>query len=121
MPSAYDLHNWAERSVLDANGKEIGHADGFYTDDRTGEPAFVLVRGGRFGIHMHFAPLVGASLEGDAIKLAWDEDTVNDAPRVGADDHLSPSEEQRLFQHYGLDDGHGGVDIVLTRVTIVTS
>jgi hypothetical protein len=121
MPSASDLHNWAERAVLDSNGKEIGYADGFYNDDRTGEPAFMLVRGGLFGNHLHFVPLLDASHDGEQIKVAWDADTINHAPKVKAGDHLSPEEEQRLFSHYGISEGHDGDVIVLTRITIVTT
>ena len=121
MPSASDLHNWAERPVLDSSGKEIGYADGFYTDDRTGEPTFMLVRGGLFGSHLHFVPLLDAGHEGESLKVAWDADTINHAPKVKAGDHLTPEEEQRLFKHYGVGEEHQGDVIVLTRIVIVSS
>jgi hypothetical protein len=121
MPSPTNLHTWCEREVTDINGDPLGHAEAIYDDDRTGEPAFLLVRGGRFGNKMHFAPVEGARLEGDVIRLAADADQVNGAPRVSADDHLSPEEEQRLFEHYGLDsapDGSTSV-IILSRWMVV--
>jgi len=124
MPGTADLHNWIERSVLDANDREIGHADGFYVDDRTGEPAFLLVKGGRFGLHLHFVPLQDAELVGDeAIKVAWDRETIEDAPKIGADDHLSPEEERRLFDHYGLQFGEepAGAAVVVLRRWVVVS
>jgi hypothetical protein len=124
MPGTADLHNWLERRVLDANGDDMGTADGIYMDDRTGEPAFLLVKGGHFGLHLHFVPLDGAELVGDdAIKVAWDRDTVNSAPRISADDHLSPEEEERLFDHYGLHFGErpAGAAIVVLRRWVVTS
>jgi hypothetical protein len=123
MPSATDLHNWAEREVVDATGESIGHADGFYADDRTGEPAFLLVKGGHFGIHMHFVPLEGAELvDGQAIKVAWDKQTISHAPKISADGHLSPEEERRLFDHYGVHFGEApaaGAVVVLRRWTFV--
>jgi hypothetical protein len=125
MPGTADLHNWIERSVIDANDEEIGHADGFYVDDRSGEPAFLLVKGGHFGIHLHFVPLEGATLVGDdAIKVAWDKDTINHAPKISADDELSPEEEERLFDHYGLHFGDrpaGAGALVLTRIVVTTT
>jgi hypothetical protein len=122
MPGTADLHNWLERRVLDAKEEDIGTADGFYTDDRTGDPTFLLVKGGHFGIHLHFVPLEGAELVGDeAIKVAWDKETISHAPKISADDHLSPEEEERLFDHYGLHFGErstGAAVVVLRRVVI---
>jgi hypothetical protein len=102
MPSQPDLHTWREREVVDVNGEPLGHAEALYNDDRTGEPAFVLIRGGRFGNKMHFAPVEGAMLEGDLIRIGYEAEQVNGAPRVSADEHLSADEERKLFNHYGL-------------------
>jgi PRC-barrel domain len=121
MPSQTELHTWREREVTDVNGEPLGHAEALYNDDRTGEPAFILVRGGRFGNKMHFAPVDGATLEGDVIRLAYEAEQVNGAPRVSADEHLSADEERRLFAHYGLEgapDASSTV-IVLSRWVLV--
>jgi hypothetical protein len=121
MPGQADLHTWGAREVTDVNGQTIGHAEAIYNDERTGEPAFLLVRGGIFGSQMHFAPIEGARLEGEAIRLAYDADTVKHAPNVSADEHLSVAEERRLFEHYGLSnapDGSGTV-IILSRWVVV--
>ena len=121
MPSQTDLHTWREREVTDVNGEPLGHAEALYNDDRTGEPAFILVRGGRFGNKMHFAPVKGAMLEDDVIHLAYEAQQVNSAPRVSADEHLTVDEERRLFAHYGLEgapDGSSTV-VVLSRWVLV--
>jgi hypothetical protein len=121
MPGQADLHTWGAREVTDVNGEAIGHAEAIYNDERTGEPAFLLVRGGIFGNKMHFAPIEGATLEGEAIRLAYDADMVKDAPSVSADEHLSVSEERRLFEHYGLSDAPDGSStvIILSRWVLV--
>ena len=121
MPSPPEMHTWREREVIDINGEPLGHAEAIYNDDRTGQPAFVLVRGGRFGNKMHFAPVSGATLEGDVIRLGYEGEVVNAAPRVSADEHLTADEERRLFTHYGLDgvpDGSTTV-VVLSRWVLV--
>jgi sporulation protein YlmC with PRC-barrel domain len=119
MPSPVDVRMWTEREVVDSNGKEIGHAEEIYVDDRTGEPAFLLVRGGLFGNRMHFVPLEGARLEGEKIRVGWDEDTIKNAPHVAADEHLSEDEEKRLFEHYGIDRGQVGATVLVLRRMVI--
>jgi sporulation protein YlmC with PRC-barrel domain len=120
MPSPVEVREWHQREVIDSEGKEIGHAEDIYVDDRTGEPVFLLVRGGLFGNKMHFVPLEGARLEDDKIRVAWDSGAIKDAPRISADEHLSEEEEKALFEHYGLDRGEAGATIlVLRRMVIV--
>jgi hypothetical protein len=62
---------------------------------------------------MHFAPIEGATLEDEAIRLAYDADMVKHAPNVSADEHLSVEEERRLFEHYGLSDAPDGSGTVI--------
>jgi hypothetical protein len=120
MPSPTELHTWREREVIDVNGEPLGHAEAIYNDDRSGRPAFVLVRGGRFGNKMHFAPVEGATLEGDVIRLGYELEVVNTAPRVSADEHLTADEERRLFQHYGLDGvPDEATTVVLSRWVVI--
>jgi sporulation protein YlmC with PRC-barrel domain len=120
MPSPVDLREWRQREVIDSEGKEIGHAEDVYADDRTGEPAFLLVRGGLFGTKRHFVPVMGATIEGDKIRVPWDYDTIKNAPRVSADEHLSEEEEKELYRHYGLDRGDAEATVlVLRRMVIV--
>lgn len=119
MPSPVDLQTWLRREVIDANGKEIGRAEDIYVDDRSGEPAFLLVRGGLFGTRMHFVPLQGARIEDDKIRVAWDYDTIKGAPSVDADEHLEEDEEKELFSYYGLDRGDAGATIIVLRRMVI--
>ncbi len=111
MPSAPDLQSWHERDVLDSTGAKVGKLDGVYTGDASGDAEFLLLREGRFGNHLHFVPVEGAKAVGEDIQVAWDHDTIVDAPKVNADEHLSESEEARLWEHYGLDRPAGTVSI----------
>jgi hypothetical protein len=121
VPGQSDVHTWGAREVTDVNGEMIGHAEAIYNDERSGEPAFLLVRGGIFGNKMHFAPVEGARLDGEAIRLAYDADMVKDAPNVSADEHLSVDEERRLFEHYGLSNApdESSTVIILSRWVLV--
>jgi hypothetical protein len=121
VPGQSDVHTWGAREVTNVKGEKIGHAEAIDNDERSGEPAFLLVRGGIFGNQMHFAPIEGATLEDEAIRLAYDADTVKDAPNVSADEHLSASEERRLFAHYGLSNApdSSSTVIILSRWVLV--
>ena len=116
MPSPPELHTWREREVIDADGEALGHAEDVYADDRTGEPVFLLVRGGRFGMRLHFVPIEGAAIEGDKIRVAHRLEQVNSAPHISADEHLSRGEEERLFEHYGMEAPAGEASVLVVWV-----
>jgi len=92
-------------TVTDGSGSKIGKVGQVYLDDRTGQPDWVTVSTGLFGTSESFVPLQGAVVEGDTLRVAYTKEQVKDAPRVDTDGHLSEEEEQRLYRHYGLDDG----------------
>lgn len=112
MPGAPDLHIMREREVIDVDGAHLGSAEDIYADQRTGEAVFLLISGGRFGTKLHFVPVEGAEIEGEKIRVAFTADKVNNAPHISADNSLSPSEEEQLFHHYGMD-GHDGETTIL--------
>jgi sporulation protein YlmC with PRC-barrel domain len=116
MPGTTDLHIMREREVIDVDGESLGHAEDLYADQRTGEPVFLLIRGGRFGTKLHFVPVDGAEIEGEKIRVAFSGDKVNNAPNISADESLSPSEEEQLFHHYGMDGHDGAANILVVWV-----
>jgi len=91
-------------NVLDANGNKIGRVGQIYLDDQTSEPNWVTVKTGLFGASESFVPVSGASIQGSDIVVTYDKETVKDAPRVDADGHLSPEEEDSLYAYYRLGD-----------------
>jgi uncharacterized protein (TIGR02271 family) len=90
-------------NVLSADGHKIGSLGQVYADDDNGQPTWVTARTGLFGTSESFIPLEGARLEGADIVVPYSKDQVKDAPRVDAEGHLDPSEEDRLYEHYRLD------------------
>jgi uncharacterized protein (TIGR02271 family) len=103
-------------TVTDSHGDKIGKVGQVYLDDQTGEPDWVTVNTGLFGTSESFVPLQGATVEGDALRVAYTKAQVKDAPRVDVDGHLSPDEEQALYRHYGMASG-GGTDDDASRQT----
>ena len=91
--------------VRTTSGDKIGSLGQIYVDESTGEPSWVTVRTGLFGMSESFVPLEGATDNGKDIMVTYDKDTVKDAPRIDADRDLSPDEEETLYAHYGTGTG----------------
>ena len=97
-------------NVVDQDGNKVGSAGQVYVDDNTGEPSWVTVKTGLFGTSESFAPLQGASMDGDDVRIAYTKDQVKDAPKVDPDQNLSEAEEEELYRHYSLSRPGGGND-----------
>ena len=92
-------------NVLSGDGEKIGSIGQVFVDNEDGQPSWVTVRTGLFGISESFVPLEGAREEGNDIVVPYSKNQVKDAPRIDADRPLEPAEEDRLYQHYQLDTG----------------
>jgi uncharacterized protein (TIGR02271 family) len=103
MPDIDTVRAWEDRTMVDRDGDRIGTIDAIYLDDQTGQPEWVLVNTGLFGIKSTFVPLSRATQTGDDVQVPYDKQLVKDAPRIDPDQHLSEAEEQQLWRHYGLD------------------
>ncbi|MFI8434755.1 PRC and DUF2382 domain-containing protein [Streptomyces sp. NPDC079020] len=89
-------------TVYDNEGEKVGSVGRVYVDDDTGRPDWVTVKTGLFGMKESFVPLAGARRVASDLHISHPKDSVKDAPRVDADAHLSVSEEEELYRHYGL-------------------
>jgi uncharacterized protein (TIGR02271 family) len=103
MPDIDTVRGWQGRTLVDRDGNRIGSIDAIYLDDQTGQPEWALVHTGLFGTKSSFVPLAQATQTGDEVRVPYDKQLVNDAPRVDPDRHLSEAEERQLWRHYGLD------------------
>ncbi len=87
-------------NVVGSDGSKIGSIGQLYADDDTGEPTWVTVKTGLFGTSESFVPVEGAHEQGEDLVVPFSKEHVKDAPRVDADGHLSPEEEDRLYTYY---------------------
>ena len=90
-------------NILSTDGGKIGSVGQVYADDDNGQPTWVTARTGLFGTSESFIPLEGARVDGADIVVPYTKDQVKDAPRVEAEGHLDPAEEDRLYEHYQLN------------------
>ena len=94
----------ANRTVIDNNGDKIGDVGQIFTDE-SGQPEWVTVHTGLFGMKESFVPIHEAELRGDgALFVPITKDEVNEAPQIDtqSESQLSLDEERRLYQHYNL-------------------
>jgi uncharacterized protein (TIGR02271 family) len=110
MLSGNDIQAITGAHIVANDGHKIVKAGQVYLDDETGQPEWVTANTGLFGKDESFVPLAQASLEGSTLRVPYTKDIVKGAPRVAAEGHLDPNEEQNLYRYYGLtagsDTGH---------------
>jgi hypothetical protein len=101
MPTLQDVEGWKGRTVVDPDGDKVGTLEEFYLDRQSGDPTWAAIRTGLFGTHTSLAPLDGAGLSGNDVRLGYSKSAVKDAPRPEVEGELTRDEERRLFDHYG--------------------
>ncbi|WP_284764410.1 PRC-barrel domain-containing protein [Arthrobacter sp. efr-133-R2A-63] len=92
-------------NVLSPDGEKIGGIGRFYLDGDTGEPSWITVKTGLFGLRESFVPLEGAWVQGDDLIVQHGKDEVKDAPLIDPEAHPGPEDEARLYQHYRPAEG----------------
>jgi len=95
-------------NVLGNGGDKIGGIGQIYLDDATGQPSWVTAKTGLFGTKESFVPLEGAEVRGNDVVVGYAKDKIKDAPNVDPDGSLSPEEENRLYEYYGVGGGTSG-------------
>jgi uncharacterized protein (TIGR02271 family) len=95
------------KDVYDESGDKIGSASEVYLDDESGQPEWVTVRTGLFGTKESFVPIRDADLTDQGVRVPISKAKVKDAPKIDTEGHLSPEEEQELYQYYGFGMGSG--------------
>ncbi len=107
--TTFDVNAILSSTAYDADGDKVGKVEQVFLDDNSGEPTFLTVNTGLFGAKESFVPAKDARQDGDRVVLPYQKDVIQDAPKVDADQHLSPAEEEELYRYYELnyDNGHG--------------
>ena len=100
MTSAQTPESYIGKNAVDAQGDKIGSVGQVYLNDQTGEPDWITVNTGLFGMRESFAPLQGSSFNGEDVVLPFDKAVVKDAPDVADSSHLDGDEQERLYSYY---------------------
>ena len=98
-----NIHDLTTATAYDRDGEKLGSVKEVYINDSTGQPDFVEVGHGLFGMSSSIVPLRGHRLDGENLQLAFTKDRIQDAPNIRDDDHLSDEDHATIYRHFGLD------------------
>ena len=99
-----NIADLANATAYDRDGDKLGSVKEVYINDTTGQPDFVEVGHGLFGLQSSIVPLRGHTLRGGELRLAFTKDLIEDAPVLGDHAHLSSAEEVQVYRHYGMKE-----------------
>ncbi|MGA2872193.1 MAG: PRC-barrel domain-containing protein [Candidatus Dormibacteria bacterium] len=102
MSGLENIRELEGKDVIDPDGEEIGRLEDVYFDAESDEPLFVTVHTGLFGRHLTFVPTEQASVGQSYLKVGRLKAEVSRAPSMEQGGDLSPDDEARLFQYYGM-------------------
>jgi len=91
------------QDLCDRDGDKLGTIEEIYLDAETNEPEWALVNTGLFGTKSTFVPLRDATEAEGALRVAFDKQTIKDAPKMDPDGQLSQREEAELYRQYGME------------------
>lgn len=104
MANNREIRELLDATAYDVDGDKLGNVNEVYINDTSGQPDFVEINHGLFGMGSSLVPLRGHSLNGEELRLAFAKDRIKDAPNVDSDAHLSNEDQADLYRHYGLDN-----------------
>lgn len=110
--STFYIQSLAEATAYDTQGEKVGKIEDIYVNDATGQPDFVSVSTGVFGLGEALVPLRGHTFDGEDVTLAFEKGRIQDAPVTDKDGHLTERERDELYRHYGLESAEDTVTYV---------
>jgi len=98
-PGAAEARTWIGNRVEDVYGAGIGRVDDVIVDGE-GNPAWLIVREGRFTTQQAALPFESAVGSPGHVWVPHSKDTIKSAPRLGPGGRIEDDLEQRLREHY---------------------
>ena len=101
--TTHSIEELAAATAFDKDGDKLGDVKQVFTNDATGQPDFIEVAHGLFGLGSSLVPLRGHRLDDEGLHLAFSKDRIKDAPDLADAGHLTPEDQDALYRHYGVD------------------
>jgi hypothetical protein len=98
--------NLAGATAYDQEGQKIGEVTNVYLDNTTGDPQWVIVAAGLFGLSDTLVPASLAHLRRpQQVAFAASKNTITSAPQIDPKGPPTQAEADQLLRHYGLGPG----------------
>jgi len=88
-------------TIFTPSGENIGDVETVLYDKATGQPEWLAVRSGLFGVRSRIVPFHGAARSRDGITVPYDASKIQAAPELEGNE-ISQGLERQLAAHYGL-------------------
>ena len=89
MPTVEGIESWRGQDVLDSGGEKAGRLEEVYYDAGGQEPVLISIKHGRLGRQVKLAPLYGAAVSRDYLRVAFSSEQLGGAPDVTVGDELT--------------------------------
>ncbi len=100
-PGFAEARGWIGHRVTDSLGSGLGRLEDVWIDADTGDPAWLLIREGRFGNgRCRLVPFGGSTAGGGQVWLPYERRVVRSSPEIGESELLTASLGERLRAHY---------------------
>jgi hypothetical protein len=100
-PGLTEAREWIGSRVTDNLGSGLGRLEDVWVDADTGDPAWLLLREGRFASGRYkLVPFDGATAGGGQVWLPYERDVVRSSPEIGEQEILTAALGERLRAHY---------------------
>lgn len=113
--TAAEAEGWIGFGLDDIDGTGIGKVSGFFVDEESGHPAWLLVRLGRFSSGEVAIPFHDTAAVGGKVWVPYHRDIIREAPIVDPARPLNREQELLICEYYGLGDSHGRAAEVKSR------
>jgi hypothetical protein len=100
-PEASEVRDWIGGRLDVLGGSSVARVDGFFVDEETGRPEWLVVRLGRFGQHV-LIPAREAVGAAGKVWVPYSREAVKGAPRVNTKAPLAREAELELLKHFGV-------------------
>lgn len=96
-----EARSWIGFRVTDKLGSGLGRLEDVWADAVTGDPAWLLLREGRFGGSCHkLVPFAGSTAGGGQVWLSFEREIVRTSPDIGDQEVLTERLSEHLRSHY---------------------
>ncbi len=96
------IEEWRGEAVIDSDGEPLGKLDELYFDARSGEPVLAAIKGGLLSRHSRVAPVEGASVSREYLRLAHPKQLIDDGAEIGGADDIDAPLLERIESVFGV-------------------